>query len=197
MGDILTLEDLEKEAAKCTLCGLNVTRTRPVFARGNPKARIMICGMVPGPDEDKVGTPFVGRAGQLLDKILDNVDIDRDSVYITNLVKCWLKPGLPLKREWIGTCLQYIIVQILLVSPRIVITLGKDASTTLLGLPPDTKMADIRGGVYNYTTLEMGPKIEILPTYHPSYLLRGGGEKSPDFGKVLEDFKLSKTLIGG
>jgi len=183
----INLMGIEKVAATCMQCDLSKTRTHPVFARGNLKSPLMIVGMVPGPDEDIAGTPFVGRAGQLLDKILYTVDIKE--VYITNLVKCWLKPGLPLKDEWVEACLPYILSQIVLMRPRIILTLGLDASRTLLSLPAETKMFTIRGEIYSY-----GENIKIVPTYHPSYLLRSGGDKSDKYPTTLKDFQLAKNL---
>jgi len=188
----MTLEEIELMAALCKQCKLHKTRTHPVFAKGNPKAKLMICGMVPGPEEDKAGIPFVGRSGQLLDKILASIGITLDSVYITNLVKCWLKPGLDLEHEWIAACLQYIITQINIIRPSVIVTLGLPASITLLGLPEDSRMGRIRGTVYTYSA---AAKIETIPTYHPSYLLRKGGEKSDDYPKVLEDFDLANYVL--
>jgi len=188
----MTLEELEAIAANCTLCSLCKTRTNPVFAKGNPQARLMICGMVPGPEEDKAGIPFVGRSGQLLDKILANVGITLDNVYITNLVKCWLKPGLNLQSDWIATCMPYLIAQLSVIQPYVVITLGLPASTTFLGLSAETRMGSIRGKVYTYSA---ATKIEVVPTYHPSYLLRKGGESSDDYPKVLDDFELANYIL--
>jgi DNA polymerase len=184
--------ELASIAATCTQCGLHKTRTNPVFSRGNPKAKLMVCGMVPGPDEDKAGLPFVGRAGQLLNGILDSIDIVDNEVYITNLVKCWLKPGLDLEKDWIGHCFQYILAEILMIKPKAVITLGLPASITLLGMDDKTRMGSIRGKVYGYSDQ---PKIEVVPTYHPSYLLRGGGVKHDKYPKVIEDFELAQYIV--
>jgi DNA polymerase len=189
----MTLDEIELIAAECTQCDLSKTRTNPVFARGNPKSRIMICGMVPGPDENEAGIPFVGRAGQLLNKIVEYVGMV--DPYITNLVKCWLKPGLPLKDEWIAPCLQYILAQIFAIKPRVILTLGLDASKALIPLSADTKMARVRGNPFHYTTCEMTPRIDIIPTYHPSYLLRGGGEKHDKYSHVIEDFELAQYIV--
>lgn len=188
----MTHDKLRQIATACTMCDLHKGRTNPVFSRGNPEARLMICGMVPGPDENKGGLPFIGRAGQLLEKIMAQTDITIDNVYITNLVKCWLQSGLDLKPEWIASCLQYIIAQISLIRPSVIVTLGLPASITLLGLPEDVRMGRIRGKVYTYS---VEPKIEIIPTYHPSFLLRGGGEKSDYYPKVLEDFELAMYVL--
>jgi uracil-DNA glycosylase family 4 len=184
--DILTLE---AAAARCKLCTLHKGRNKPVFAKGNPQASVMICGMVPANEENKVGLPFVGRAGQLLDKILADVNWSLDDVYITNLVKCYLAAGQPLQQTWIDACLPYLLVQIHLIKPKIIITLGKDSSVTVLGMSDKTTMGSIRGKVFEYI------ETTIIPTYHPSYLLRGGGERHKSYSKVIEDFTLAKNLL--
>ena len=186
----MDLDLLQQHAAGCTACGLHTGRLNPVFAKGNPNAEIMICGMVPAAEENKVGLPFVGRAGQLLDKLLEDTNLTLDAVYITNLVKCYLAAGLPLQQEWIDACLPYLINQIVLIKPKVVLTLGKDSSITLLGMPNDTALGKIRGKLY--TIYE---SIKVIPTYHPSYLLRGGGEKHKSYPLVLEDFCLAQEIL--
>lgn len=113
----MDLQTLQDTAALCKGCELYEGRLRPVFAKGNPVAEIMICGMVPADEENKIGLPFVGRAGKLLDRILMDAALTMDDVYITNLVKCYLSAGLPLKPDWIAACLSYLIVQIDIISP--------------------------------------------------------------------------------
>lgn len=185
----MDLDLLQQTAASCTRCELHKGRVTPVFAKGNPNASIMICGMVPADEENKVGLPFVGRAGQLLDKILADTGLTLDDVYITNLVKCYLRAGLPLQKLWIESCLPYLITQIGLIKPKVIIPLGKDASTTLLGIYANMSLGKIRGKTFEY-----GINIKVVPTYHPSYLLRGGGEKHKSYNTVLEDFSLAKQI---
>lgn len=180
------LQLAEFTAGQCDLCALHTNRLSPVFARG-PETDIMICGMVPGPAENKAGSPFVGRAGQLLDMILEQVGL-LDKVYITNIVKCALKPGIPLQQEWIGHCISYLIVQIGFLNPKVIITLGADASNGLLGFSLDTMMRDLRGRAHEHLGTH------VVPTYHPSYLLRGGGPKHKQYNKVIDDFELAKTI---
>ncbi len=178
---------VEAAAAKCINCSLRVGRKCPVFARGNPYSKVMVCGMVPGPDENEVGQPFVGRAGKLLDVILNKVNLD--DVYITNVVKCALRPGVPLTQEWIDGCFAYVSAQIIIIQPNVIITLGADATNALLGLPLDTKIGQMRGRSHAYfDTL-------LVPTYHPSYLVRGGGEKHVHFGRVISDLQLALTIL--
>lgn len=180
------LHTAEKAASECTHCALHQNRIKPVFARG-VCIDFMICGMVPGPDENKAGFPFVGRSGQLLDVILEQTELV-DKVYITNIVKCALKPGISLQQEWIDQCLAYLLVQIIELNPKVIITLGGDATNGLLGLPLDTKMKDLRGKVHEHLN------IHVVPTYHPSYLLRGGGKKHKQYESVIKDFELAKFI---
>ncbi len=186
----MNIELLQDTAASCTRCELHKGRLNPVFAKGNPNAKIMICGMVPAYDENKVGLPFVGRAGQLLDKILADSWWTLEGVYITNLVKCFLAAGLPLQQPWIESCLPYLITQIGIIKPKVIITLGKDASITLLAMDPKIALGKIRGQVFEY-----GSGIKVIPTYHPSYLLRGGGENHRSYPDVLRDFQLASEIV--
>ena len=186
----MNLEELQKAAASCKACELHKGRLNPVFAKGNPNAHIMICGMVPADEENKVGLPFVGRAGQLLDKILVDVGLTLEDVYITNLVKCYLAAGLPLDQAWIDSCLPYIILQIEEIKPKAIITLGRDASLTLTGADQKTTMGKMRGQKH---MIHEGT-ITIFPTYHPSYLLRGGGTNHKSYNTVLNDFLQAKKL---
>jgi len=185
----MDLELLQQSAASCKGCELHTGRINPVFAKGNPEAKIMVCGMVPADEENKVGLPFVGRAGQLLDKILADIGKTINDVYITNLVKCYLAAGLPLKQSWIDNCLPYLIVQINLIQPKVIITLGKDATFNLLGLDNKTALGKVRGTVDQYDS-----NIKVIPTYHPSYLLRGGGEKHKSYLDVINDFLLAEKI---
>ena len=182
---------LQTTAASCNRCELHKGRNKPVFAKGNSESKLMICGMVPADDENKVGLPFVGRAGQLLDKILAELGWTLNDVYITNLVKCYLAAGLPLQSYWIDSCLPYLIAQIGVIKPKVIITLGKDASVALLGEDPKKSLSSIRQKrVYDYA-----PNIKIIPSYHPSYLLRGGGQRHKSYPDVIKDFLLAKEIL--
>jgi len=184
----MDLKELELIASTCTHCDLYKKRNKAVFAKGNSNTSLMICGMVPADEENKVGLPFVGRAGKLLDKILADVVLTIDDVYITNLVKCYLAAGLSLKSDWIDSCLSYLIVQIDIIKPKVIVTLGKDASTTLLGLDQKIFLGSIVSRIFEYGD------IKVIPTYHPSYLLRGGGEKHKSYSNVIKDFNFAKSL---
>jgi len=185
----MDLSSLRSEAAGCTLCGLHAGRILPVFDKGNPNADIMVCGMCPADDENKTGAPFVGRAGKLLDILLEASGFSLDTVYITNLVKCYLAAGKALDQSWIDSCLPYIIAQISVIKPKVIITLGADASNALLGRPSGSIIGEIRGKIFKYAE-----GIYIIPTYHPSYLLRKGGPNSPIFPSVVDNIKTAHAL---
>lgn len=160
--------ELAKEASACTRCRLADGRTNVVFGMGNPTAALMFVGEGPGEQEDLQGLPFVGRSGQLLDRlILEEMNLTRDDFYITNTVKC-RPPGNrdPLPDE-IESCWSYLDQQLSLVDPRVVVTLGNFATRSLLGRTEG--ISKLRGRTYPY---RLG---YLVPTFHPSAALRGGG----------------------
>ena len=164
-----TLADLEKEARTCVRCPLSRGRTNVVFGVGDPHADLMFVGEGPGEHEDLRGEPFVGRSGKLLDKLmLEEMGITRERCYVANVIKCH-PPGNrdPLPDE-IASCRPYLEGQLEQIDPRVVVTLGNFATKLLL----DTNegITRVRGRVYPYRTGV------LIPTYHPSALLRGGGE---------------------
>lgn len=187
----MDLQQLEKAAAVCTECDLYKGRIKPVFAKGNPNSEIMICGMVPAWEETKAGIPFVGKAGQLLDIILKQVGFTLNGVYITNICKCFLAPGKSLKQQWIDICLPYLLIQIDIIKPKVIIALGADVSNTLVVRSDEKKKAigRMRGRVCKF-----GESF-VVPTYHPSYLIRGGGQESPGYNNVISDFLLAKSIL--
>ena len=175
-----SLEEVEAVAARCEKCELARGRTNVVFGVGNPRATLMFIGEAPGRDEDLKGIPFVGRAGQLLDKILAAAEIEREDVYIGNIIKC--RPPnnrTPLTSE-IEACMPYLAKQIEFIRPRIICTLGLPATQTLLGLRGS--MASLRGRIYEHGN------IRIIPTYHPAAALRDPRYKKP----IWEDFLIVK-----
>ncbi len=183
------LERLRQIVAGCTLCSLHEGRINPVFDKGNYESKLMICGMVPAHDENISGTPFVGAAGKLLDVILDKVNLTYDDVYITNLVKCFVAAGTPLKKKWVDSCRPYLVEQIRILKPSVIVTLGADSSLSLSGLPK-MPIGRIRGRILAYTDSTI-----IVPTYHPSYLLRQGGKGCEAYYKVVDDFELAKKCL--
>ncbi len=167
------LVEVERRALGCTLCPLASGRTTVVFGEGDPHARLMVVGEGPGREEDLQGRPFVGRSGQLLDKLLaEEAGLERRQVYIANVVKCRPPNNRdPLPGE-IDACRPYLEAQIAIIDPVVIITLGNFASRTLL----DTSegITRLRGRSYPYpggTT-----RAVVVPTFHPAAALRGGGE---------------------
>jgi DNA polymerase len=175
-----SLEELDGTTAACTKCELANGRTNVVFGVGNPHARLMFVGEAPGRDEDLQGIPFVGRAGQLLDKILAAAEIERDDVYIANIIKC--RPPnnrTPLTNE-IESCMPYLGRQVALIRPRIICTLGLPATQTILGIRGS--MASLRGKIY------AEGDVRVIPTYHPAAALRDPKYKRP----IWDDIRLVK-----
>jgi DNA polymerase len=190
----MDLIELQDTAAKCRECELCENRKMAVFAKGSPDAKIMICGMCPGPDENEPdnaqGWPFVGRAGQLLDQILEDTQLTLKDVYITNVVKCYLKPGIRLEDDWIDKCFPYLINQVALIQPKVVLALGSDAARALLNKPKSTSLGSMRDKRYKLTD-----ETSIIVTYHPSYFLRSGGRKHKHYGRILEDISWAKEVL--
>jgi DNA polymerase len=166
-----TLAEIEREALSCTRCQLASGRTTVVFGEGDPNADLMIVGEGPGRDEDLQGRPFVGRSGQLLDRLLlEETGFHRSQVYIGNTIKC-RPPGNrdPLPEET-ASCRPWLDAQIELIKPKVLLTLGNFATKLLLGT--NAGIRSIRGKVY-----PDGPGgALIVPTFHPAAALRGGGE---------------------
>jgi DNA polymerase len=164
-----TLEELRAALERFEGCGLKATATQLVFADGSPEARIMLVGEAPGGDEDRIGRPFVGRAGRLLDRMLAAIGLDRTKVYIANVVP-WRPPGnrTPTPQET-AVCLPFVRRQIALVAPRLLVCLGGSATQTLLGVKEGITRTR---GVWREYTDDDGAAIPTLPMFHPAYLLR-------------------------
>ncbi len=176
------LIELENHLERCGECPLGATRTRLVFGRGSEQAAIVLIGEGPGEQEDLQGSPFVGRAGQLLDKIIAAAGLDEGSYYICNIVKC-RPPGnrVPAPEE-VAACKPFLRKQIALIKPKFLVLLGASAAKTIVG--PDLMITRDRGRL-----VRRGNYI-LLPTFHPAALLRDPGKKKP----VWEDFQLLKSL---
>ncbi len=177
------LASVSKLASACESCELASTRTNVVFGAGSESADLMFIGEGPGRNEDLEGVPFVGRAGELLNKILDAAEFERDAVYIANIIKC--RPPnnrTPLTSE-IEACVPFLARQIALIAPRIICTLGLPATQTLLGTKGS--MASMRGKVYQHGD------IKVIPTYHPAAALRDPKYKRPmweDFLRIRKEY---------
>jgi DNA polymerase len=153
-----------KEVKSCKLCRLCETRTKTVFGEGDPNAELMFIGEGPGESEDLSGRPFVGRAGQLLDKMMASMGITRQQVYIANIVKCRPPENRVPAPDEAAACMPYLVRQIEIVRPRVIVTLGLSATSRLL--ESKLAMSRMRGNWHAYRG------IKVLPTFHPSYVLR-------------------------
>jgi DNA polymerase len=191
----MNLNELQKTASVCTDCSLHHGRVVPVFAKGNPKADIIICGMCPGPDENKKDNlekaPFIGPAGKLLDEMLIDVGLSLDDVYITNLVKCYVKPGISLDIDWISHCVSYFIGQLSFVKPKVIVSLGADVGKFLLNEPKSSSLSKLRSIESKYLN------IPVVATYHPSYFTRAGNKKHKNYSKGLDDFNKAIKMVYG
>ena len=172
------LEELKKRCLTCRGCALAETRTNVVFGTGNEKAEIMFIGEAPGKNEDLSGTPFVGRAGQLLDKYLEAVGLERSDVYIANIIKCRPPQNRDPKPEEQAACIGYLKEQFRIIDPKIVVCLGRIAVMQMID--PDFKITKEHGRLYDRDG------ILFTATFHPAALLRNPNYKP----ETLEDFKM-------
>ncbi len=184
-----TLKDLEQAIQGCLACPLGPSRLRFVFGEGNPTAALMFVGEGPGRDEDLQGRPFVGKAGELLDKMIGALGYSREQVYIANVVKCRPPDNRTPAREEAAACLGYLRRQIELIQPQVIVTLGATPLRELVGVAEG--ITKVRG---QWKRLELGGRsIPVMPTYHPAYVLR---QYTPEVRKaVWEDLKLAKAWI--
>ena len=159
-----TLSRLKKVVKECRTCSLADTRKNVVFGEGSSKARLLFIGEAPGEEEDLQGRPFVGRAGKLLDQMIDRIGLRRKEVYICNVLKCRPPNNRDPDPAEAESCKGYLLSQLEIISPKIICTLGRHAYNTLLG--SDESITRIRG---HLTTFK---GFKLLPTYHPSFLLR-------------------------
>ena len=181
----LTLSDIRAELGDCTRCKLHqLGRRQIVFGTGNPKAELMFIGEGPGANEDLQGEPFVGDAGQLLTKIIQAMGFARSDVYIANVVKCRPPNNRDPEPDEVASCEPFLKQQIASIRPKVIVTLGKYASQTILR--SSTAISRLRG---SWGTYEGTP---VMPTYHPAYLLRNPEEKRP----VWDDMKKVLAALG-
>lgn len=178
------LEQLGRIAAPCTRCRLCTTRTQVVFGTGNPNAELMFVGEAPGRDEDLQGEPFVGRAGQLLTDIIKAMKLSREQVYIANVIKCRPPENRNPEPDELDACRPYILKQIELIKPRVIVTLGRFPLQSLT--QKAYSISSVRG-----EWLE-AEGIKLMPTYHPAYLLRTPAAKKD----VWADMKKVMTELG-
>lgn len=180
-----TLDDIRRDLGDCRRCKLCPTRRNIVFGEGNPKAGLMFVGEGPGADEDASGRPFVGRAGQLLTKMIEAMGYKREDVYIANTVKCRPPENRTPEKDELDTCIPFLFRQIAVIRPKVIVALGNPAQQSLL----DTKIGitRMRGSFHDYPRLT---GIKVMPTFHPAYLLRSPDKKREawDDLKMVRDF---------
>ncbi len=175
---------VRRDLAECTRCKLAGGRTNLVFGVGNPAAELMFVGEGPGADEDQQGEPFVGKAGQLLTKMIEAMGYRREEIYIANVVKCRPPGNRNPEPDEIEACEPFLRAQIAAIRPRAIVALGKFAAQTLLRDP--TPITRLRGAWREYEG------VRLMPTFHPAYLLRSPAEK----GKAWEDLKAVVRALG-
>lgn len=181
------LADVAAEASGCTKCRLAQGRTQVVFGAGAPDAELMFIGEGPGFHEDKRGEPFVGAAGNLLNRMLGEIGLTREQVYIGNVVKCRPPGNRDPRPDEIEACTPWLVEQISLIQPRVVVTLGNFA--TRFVLQTQTGITRLRGQVHEWHGRA------VVPTFHPAAILHGGGETSNQFQLLLEDFRLVRATL--
>jgi DNA polymerase len=179
-----TLERIRDDIGDCTRCRLHRRRTNIVFGVGNPKADLVFVGEGPGHDEDVQGIPFVGRAGQLLTQIIDAMGLRREDVYICNVIKCRPPENRLPEKDEIATCSPFLLRQIAVIEPKVIVCLGNIAAQTLLGT--NKSISHFRGQWFDYR----GSR--LIATYHPAYLLRNPAAK----GDVWNDLKKVMATLG-
>ena len=183
-----TLNEIQRDLGDCQRCKLAGGRKHIVFGQGNPHAELVFVGEGPGADEDEQGLPFVGRAGQLLNRMLQSVDIKREDVYICNVVKCRPPGNRTPERDEVEACSPFLFRQIEAIRPRLVCCLGAPAVKTVLGLKDG--ILKIRGRFYDFGAAK------ALATVHPAYVLRNPREEKilrEDFTKIRDFLKAAAT----
>lgn len=183
-------ETLEKTVRSCTRCALHETRTQAVFGVGNRAAQWMVIGEAPGADEDRQGEPFVGRAGQLLNTMLNAMGLAREQVFIANILKSRPPGNRDPRPEEVRACIPYLYRQIELVNPRLILCVGRIAAQTLL--ETDTTIGKLRGKLHR-----LGNGRPMIVTYHPAYLLRSPGEKRKSWADLLLALQTFERLTQG
>lgn len=176
---------LAEEVKACTRCALHVERKQAVFARGNGSSGLCFVGEGPGADEDQQGFPFVGAAGQLLDRMIAAMGISRDDVYVCNIVKCRPPQNRAPEPEEVSACMPYLIEQLALVEPQVIVALGKTAVQGLFGTAESITRSRGRWRLYQ-------GRIAVMPTFHPAYLLRNPAAKR----EVWTDLQLVLKHLG-
>ncbi len=182
----ISLENIRLAVEECKKCRLAGMRTHAVPGEGNYNPQLMFIGEAPGYDEDQQGRPFVGRAGRLLTDIIKAMGMTREEVFIANVIKCRPPDNREPMSDEIAACSPYLFRQIDTLQPRLIVTLGRYSTTTILGLQEQTRMSDLRGRFFVFRG------VKVMPTYHPAYLLRNEKDKK----LVWNDMKLVLQELG-
>jgi DNA polymerase len=179
-----TLEVIRDEVKSCTKCSLHASRTNTVFSRGNPEAALCFVGEAPGEDEDLAASPFVGRSGKLLDETLSSLGLDpTKDIYVCNIIKCRPPGNRRPEESEVNSCISYLEEQLDITNPPVIVTLGATATNELVNTT--FGITKIRGQIFRCSLpILYKRKTVVIPTYHPSYVLRNGGK-----GPVFDDFK--------
>jgi len=178
-----SLEEIRNDIGECRRCRLHEKRTNIVFGEGNPRARLVFVGEGPGAEEDLTGRPFVGRAGQLLDKIIEAIGMRRDEVYIANIVKCRPPGNRTPERDEVATCEPFLLRQLAFIKPEVIVALGSPAFQCLLRTREPITRARGQWREWN--------GIKVMPTFHPAYLLRSPDKKR----EAWEDIKKVRDYL--
>ncbi len=176
---------LQAAVSRCTQCRLSESRTQTVFGAGNPDAELMIVGEAPGSEEDRLGEPFVGRSGQLLNEMLAAVKLQRSDIFIVNILKCRPPENRDPRPDEAAACADFLHRQVECVQPRLLMAVGRIAAQNLLGLT--STLGSMRGQVYSYGRTE----VPLIVTYHPAYLLRSPSQKR----KSWQDLCLARSIL--
>ncbi len=176
-----TLEEAAREAATCTRCRLAAGRTQVVYGTGNPDAELMFLGEAPGYHEDRQGEPFVGAAGQLLNRLLAEIGIPREQVYINNVIMCRPPNNRDPLDDELEACRPWLDERIRLIDPRVIVTLGNWATRYILGR--QVSISRVRGQRFTWNGRT------VIPTFHPAAVLHGGGEASSQMTALRADFQ--------
>lgn len=177
--DAPSWDELRQQVITCTLCDLHETRTNAVFGVGNDQADLLVIGEAPGATEDAKGEPFVGRAGKLLDSMLEAIDLQRQDIFIANILKCRPPSNRDPQASEVKLCTPYLTQQIQHIKPKLIVAVGRIAAQYLLDT--NESMKNLRGQTFTYGE----DKIPLIVTYHPAYLLRSPREKAKSYVDVL------------
>lgn len=193
------LEAIAEEIRACRKCAIGSTRLNAVPGEGSPNARLVFVGEAPGADEDQQGRPFVGRAGQLLTKIIASIGLRREQVFICNILKCRPPENREPKPDEIRNCLPFLKRQMEIIQPEVIVALGSHAARTLL--ETEMSIGKLRGYFHEFYYSETSRPAKLMPTYHPAYLLRNYSYENrkrvwEDLQKVAETLGLELTTRG-